>query len=97
MSSVSNPVSAGNGSLMLEEALAAAECVAGQLAHDGERYAQIGREPGDFVGQALRIAGAGGQYRDQAAFVALVGALRDQQGVGGAGKWRDLSAFAGFD
>jgi len=32
------------GSLMLEEALAAADCVALQLASDGERYAELGRQ-----------------------------------------------------
>lgn len=30
-------------SLMLEEALSAADCVAGQLAHDADRYAELGR------------------------------------------------------
>ena len=36
-------MNSATSSLMLEEALAAADCVALQLAHDGERYAELGR------------------------------------------------------
>ena len=74
------------------------EAVVGQCFPIGKQaHAQLGREPWDFLKQALGISSAGGQYGQQPALSSLVRQLRDVQRIRRARKGWQLRALARFE
>ena len=60
-----------------------------------QTHAQARREPRNFVEQALRIGGAGGDDGQQCGPVAA-GQFGQRQGIGGTGQRRQIDAGAGL-
>jgi hypothetical protein len=77
-----------------DQVLMRREIVIGQgLPVRQQMHAQVGREPADFLGEALRFERTGRHHREQGAGP---GKLRQRQRVGGGGKRRQVEALARF-